>query len=171
MSNRIDVVVNENGASTCVRALEQLADSSQKLSPSLAKSLRGQALRLGVNLERVVKDAAIAILDTVVHTTPHDTGRARRNWSASIRTSRPTNATTEDTDYDGDLTVAEGTAIIKASPRAPGQGIFISNALEYIVPLNEGHSQQAAAGFVERGVQSGVDSVKQARGTLFKDGE
>lgn len=168
MSDRIDIAVLESGASTCIRALNQLADASQRLSPALAKSLRGRALRLGISLEREVQNAAIAILDTVVHRTPHDTGEARKNWVVAIRTSRPPNTPTKETDYDGDATVAEGVAIIQNTKRQPGQAIFISNSAPHIVPLNQGHSKQAPAGFVELAVQAGVDSVKRAKGSLLK---
>lgn len=168
MSDRIDIAVSEQGASTCVRALNQLADSSMKLSPSLAKSLRGRALRLGESLEKTVQSAAIVILDTVVHRTPHDTGEARANWVAAIRISRPPNTPTKETDYDGDATVAKGVAVIQNTKRQPGQIVFISNSAPHIVPLNEGHSKQAPAGFVELAVQAGVDSVKRAKGSLLK---
>lgn len=168
VNTRIDIAVSEQGASTCVRALNQLADISAKLSPTLAKSLRGRALRLGENLAKTVENAAVAILDTVVHTTPRDTGRARANWITAVRTSRPPSSPTENTDYDGDATVAAGTDVIRNTKRQPGQVIFISNSVPYIDLLNHGRSTQAAEGFVERAIQAGVDSVKKAKGTLLK---
>jgi hypothetical protein len=164
MSTRIDIAVSELGASTVLRGLQQLADASQKLSPSLAASLRGRALRVGLNLDRAVKDVAVAVLDKVVHTTPHDTGQARRNWQVAVRAARPINKPLEETDYDGDRTVAEGTAIIRSTTRAPGQAIFISNSLPYIQRLNEGWSQQQATpGFVERAMQAGIDAAQKVK--------
>lgn len=163
MSTRIDIAVSEQGASAVVRSIEQLADAAQKLSPSLAKSLRGRALRVGLNLDRAVKETAIAVLDTVVHKTPHDTGQARRNWQVAIRSARPINTPLEETDYEGDRTVAEGTAIIRSTARQPGQVVFITNALPYIQRLNEGWSQQAPAGFVEQCVQAGIRAAQKVR--------
>jgi len=167
VSEKIVIAVNESGAHAATTAIERLATAAQKLSPALAKSLRGRALRLGVNLERMVKDASIAVLDTVVHRTPHDTGLARANWNTSVRTSRPDVSVTTETDYDGDETVAKGRAIIESAKLNPGQVIFISNAVAHIVPLNEGWSQQAPAGFVEQAVQAGVETVKRRKGTMF----
>lgn len=163
MSTRIDIAVSEQGASVVLRAIEQLADACQKLSPALAKSLRGRMLRIGINADRMVKEAAIAALDKVVHTTPHDTGQARANWQVAIRSARPINTPTEEQDYDGDATVAKGTAIIRGTKRQPGQVIFISNSLPYIQRLNEGWSQQAAAGFVERSVQAAVHAAAKVK--------
>lgn len=156
MSTRIDIAINEAGSSVALRQLEQLADATQKLSPATARSLKGEALRLGLNIDKMVQDVAVAALDTVVHATPHDTGQARANWQVAVRASRPINTPLiGHLDYDGDATVAKGTALIRAAKRNPGQTIYISNSLDYIQALNEGHSTQARpAGFVERAVQA-----------------
>lgn len=152
--NRIDIAVNEQGASTVIQAFHRLANEMQRLSPRMAATLRGRALRVGVNTDRLVKDVAIAALDTVVHATPHDTGQARANWQVAISTKRPAmQPQLGKLDYEGDRTVAEGTALIQSTQRRLGETIYISNALDYIQALNEGWSKQAPAGFVEKAVQ------------------
>ncbi len=161
---RIDIAVSEQGASAVLRDVNQLASAMQRLSPATARSLRGLALRVGMNLEKAVEDVAVAVLDKVVHTTPHDTGQARANWQVTVRAARPpTTPLIGKLDYDGDATVAEGTAKIRGTPRPDGHVVFITNALPYIQALNEGHSQQAPAGFVELAVQAGAVEAERIR--------
>lgn len=98
-------------------------------------------------LQKVV----LAADSTVVLATPVDTGRARGNWLPSIGT--PREETLRDKfDPSGQNAIAEATALV-SSVKA-GDTVYISNNLEYIQALNEGHSQQAPAGFVEKAVQA-----------------
>lgn len=164
---RIDIAVNENGIDNTVRGVNQVAAAAQKLSPRVAAALRGAALRLGINTDKLVKQVAVTVLDKVVHTTPHDTGRARGNWQVKINVGSPaTNPMPENFDYEGDETVAKGTAIINGTQRKPGQTIFISNALPYIDLLDHGSSTQAPFGMVAQAVQAARQTVSNAR--LFK---
>ena len=55
-------------------------------------------------------------------------------------------------DPSGQNAIAEATALV--SGVKAGDTVYISNNLEYIQALNEGHSQQAPAGFVEKAVQA-----------------
>jgi hypothetical protein len=106
--------------------------------------------------ERKIKRVAFAVHGELVKANPVDTGWSRANWLASVGTP-PT-----------------GKAASKGSPSASGQGaslsrllvyrlhqgtIWISNHVPYIRKLNEGHSKQAGAGWVERAVDAGVRSV------------
>lgn len=162
--SRIDIAVNEQGASAMLRDINQLAASAHKLSPALARSLRGHALRVGLNLEKAVQETAVAVLDKVVHTTPHDTGQARANWQVAVRAARPINEPLiGKLDYSGDETVIAGEAVIRGTPRPDGHTIYISNSLPYIQALNEGHSKQAPEGFVELAVQAGAQAAEKAR--------
>lgn len=165
---RIDIAINERGIDSVVRAIEDVAAASQALSPKLAMSLRGAALRVRVNTDKLVKDVAVKALDVVVHRTPHDTGQARANWQVSISNSSPAaEQLIGEVDYEGDATVAKGTSIIMSSKRAPGETIFISNALDYIVPLDRGHSQQAPNGMVAQAIQA-AQSVASNKRVLVK---
>lgn len=152
-----------------LRKLDQLASTLQRLSPKTAASLRGKALRVGVNTDKMVKDVAAAVLEKVVRTTPHDTGQARANWQVAISTSKPATAQLlGHVDYDGDATIAEGKSKIYGTPRALGQTIFISNSLDYIKALNDGWSKQAPAGFVQLAVQAGAHVASDANLTKGK---
>lgn len=161
---RIDIAINEQGASEVRRRMDELASALQALSPTAAASMRGKALRVGLSTDKVTKKVAKAILENVVYATPHDTGQARANWQVVISEMTPaTSPLLGETDYDGGPTIAAGTSIIEGTNRVPGQTIWISNALDYIVPLDEGRSTQRAAGFVARAVQAGSRVAKQAR--------
>lgn len=88
-------------------------------------------------VEKQVRATALDLLGTLKVRTPVDTGRARANWhldigSPSVQLIAP----------GGDPTPSfAGYSIEKT--------VFISNNVPYIRRLNEGHSQQAPAGFVE----------------------
>lgn len=79
-------------------------------------------------------------------------GRARANWIPTLEV--PYRGTVDRIDKQGTATIAL-LAPVTADFRL-GQTIWISNNLSYIVPLNEGHSTQAPAGYVEMAVQEGL---------------
>ncbi len=90
--------------------------------------------------ERVLL-TALDLLGTLKFLTPVDTGRARANWhmeldAPQIRLFEP--------GQEAPVIFTPGTAVSKSNPAA-----FVSNNLPYIRRLNEGHSKQAPAGFVE----------------------
>jgi hypothetical protein len=86
-------------------------------------------------------------------------GRARGNWFVSI--GAPVATVTDATDAAGRATLARGEAVINEAP--PLQAIHIVNNLPYIVPLNQGHSKQAPAGFVEMAVMKGIQHLQALR--------
>lgn len=161
--SRIDISVNERGALAVTQRIYQLASTLSKISPAAARSLRGKALRLGINTTKLIENVAVAALTNVVTNTPVDTGQAKANWKCAVRISRPLSEPEFGTfDKSGQATIAEGEALIRSTPRPDGHSIYISNALPYIKPLNEGHSTQAAAGFVEMAVQEATQVAKNA---------
>jgi hypothetical protein len=128
--------------------------------------------QIGVNVEtnaaKAVKLTALAVDQTVVLATPVDTGRARANWQvqagaapAGVRDAYVpgTGATTGA--QNAQAAIEQGKIAISAA--TPGLAIHITNNLPYIGKLNEGHSAQAPAGFVEQAVQNGVATVRRTR--------
>lgn len=112
------------------------------------------------NVDGIVRKAARAIDAAVVMATPVDTGRARGNWQVSV--DAPIVTTSENVDPSGGSVIAEGDAII--STYGPGNSsIHITNNLSYIGRLNEGHSPQAPAGFIQSAVQIGVNAIQNSR--------
>ena len=111
------------------------------------------------SLERVTERAIVKItLDVtanLIETTPVDTGWARANWVPKIG------------ETDDQPVGNPGDAGVAAAAQASGQAsipsyrleqgkITIANNVPYVPILNDGHSSQAAAGFVQRAIQKAV---------------
>ncbi len=90
------------------------------------------------------KRLALLGLRGVVFKTPVDTGRARGSWQAGGVTNE---SVTDRLDPDGGNAVSIGLANLNAI-RKPFGVMFIFSNLPYIVPLEDGHSQQAPQGMV-----------------------
>lgn len=162
MTSRIDLSVNESGTKKVVREIDDLASAFETLSPGLAASLRGTALRVGVNTDTAVRKAAVAMLQKAVKATPVDTGQARGNWQVNVTNQVPAVPFLKGTvDTNGDATIAAGMATI-SSKRVPGQTVFISNSAPYIEALDNGWSRQAPAGMTRLAMQAGSHAVSNA---------
>ncbi len=162
-SQRLDIAVSENGASGVIRKMNQIAASLQRLSPEAAMSLRGEALRLGVHLESVVRGAAKVALKTAVLSTPVDSGLARAGWAVKVNRQTPQSYPTPETDRDGQRTIDEGTIIIDNADRQAGEIYFISNSQHHIVALERGHSLQAPNGMTALAKQAAESYVRAAK--------
>jgi hypothetical protein len=147
---RIDIAVSEQGISSTLRRLNQVAAAFQRLDPGVALSLRGEALRLGENMESVVKGAAVIALQVAVQSTPVDTGLARAGWTVRVNQNRPGSHPTPETDKEGIRTIEEGTTVIEGTDRKEGQIYWISNSQFHITALEHGHSRQAPNGMTEQ---------------------
>jgi hypothetical protein len=86
-------------------------------------------------------------------------GRARANWFVGIGIAPA--GTTEAIDAGGGQALQAGADLIRTS--TPGLDIHLTNNLPYIVPLNQGHSHQAPAGFIERAIQIGTGLLASTR--------
>lgn len=146
---RIDIAISENGASSCVRRVEQMAAVFQRIDPGVAASLRGQALNLHQHLESIVKGAAKVALQAAVKATPEDTSLARSNWTVKVNQSRPASVPTKELDPGGERSIQEGLAVIDNTERQPGQVYWISNSAHHITALERGHSTQAPNGMTK----------------------
>lgn len=121
------------------------------------------------NVDRLVRQVALAVDQAVVFETPVDTGRARSNWLVSLVEPRqdeippyaPGRRLGKGESANAAAALAQGAAVI--GMRRPGQDIVISNNVPYIGRLNEGSSAQAPANFVEAAVQSGASVVRGTR--------
>ena len=91
----------------------------------------------------VLKIATLLILATPVRT-----GAARSNWNTSIGVANF--SVTDVVDTNGNKARQKAIAVSKSVK--PGDVAYITNALPYIGKLNDGHSKQQPAGFIERSV-------------------
>lgn len=103
----------------------------------------------------VARGVALRALRGVVLGTPVDTGHARGNWQTSV--GRAITGERAVFDKAGGETIMEGASIIATV--LPYAAIFLQNNVEYIGSLNDGHSKQAPAGFVEVAIENAVRTL------------
>lgn len=121
---------------------------------------RAQEVTLGAN--RLKRRAALAIHQAVTTATPVRTGRARANWLVAL--GGPASAvvgTPGKKPTDAPDPIGPGAATIGQS--APEQPIHITNNLPYIKRLNEGHSAQAPANYVQDAINAGIAAVSDEK--------
>jgi hypothetical protein len=106
-------------------------------------------------LERTVRQVGLIVFGEIVSNTPVDTGRARGNWNIDLNAPDLSNENAPNP--SGDTSKA---APLVASYKLDDK-IFIANNLPYIRRLDEGHSTQAPAGFVDAAIQVGVQKASE----------
>lgn len=146
------------------------------------RDLAGKMGLLGERVERratmLQRKVAFNILSLVVRGTPvgnkniwlepkkapigYVGGRARANWFVGVGAAPGT--VTDSVDTGGDSTISQGRTVIEGAPGG-NVPIYLTNNLPYIIPLNEGHSHQAPAGFVDIAVLNGSAAVSSFRVT------
>lgn len=109
------------------------------------QDLRRLADRLDVEVTTVVKRTSLDIFTRIVRKTPVDKGRARASWNISA--GQPDDSVVQEA---GGQAGADARAQAKANAfdLSKVQAVFITNALPYIEPLENGHSSQAPRGMV-----------------------
>lgn len=136
---------------------------------SFSKRIRILGKRVEENSDALVRKVAVAIDTTVVLATPVDTGRARSNWQVGIGAAPTGTLDSYGAGSSANVAIANGKRVIQQyNERHAGKYIHITNNLPYIVPLNNGHSAQAPAGYVEKAVVVGVATV-QGAGSLLSE--
>lgn len=86
----------------------------------------------------------LAGVEGLVDMTPVDTGRARANWQ--VTHGSPAVSSVVGTDKAGSQTKAAGRAV--AAKSQPYTVSYVTNNLEYVPALEDGHSQQAPRGML-----------------------
>lgn len=128
------------------------------------------AIKVGIDkhLSKTVRLTSLAVLGEVIKNTPVDTGRARGNWWLGIN-EVPAEVHAAENKAEGAAlqNAASQAATQKIGTYQPDQTIYISNNLPYIRKLNEGHSIQAPAAFVESAAQVGVRKAKEIAKSRF----
>jgi hypothetical protein len=134
-----------------------------------AKRITKIASGVTLGAARLTRNAAIGVIQTVVRTTPVDTGLARSNWVASIGSpdlsDRAIRSRTEVvSEARSKLSV---TVIRDIINRRDQVEIHIANGgplVPYLFWLNQGSSRQAPAGFVELAlIEGAAGAIKRSR--------
>ena len=138
----------------------------------LAKFTKELAEKIKVGSKELTKEVAKELVETLVDRTPVDTSLAVSNWQASL--DRPN--TSEINAYfegnKGSTRRVSSDAAIKAADsnidgRKDGQDIYVTNNVDYIDDLNNGHSSQAPTGFIENSILNAKKMIKYEH--LVKD--
>ena len=110
--------------------------------------------------EKTVRDIVRNVARELDQHTPKDTGRAAANWIPSI--GRP--AVTPRGGFPlAKARERQGAGLASLAGYRLGQGnAHVTNNVAYIEALNDGHSQQEPAGFVQRAI---ARAVAKARAT------
>ncbi len=141
-----------------------------------AQEMRAAGSAAARNAGQLVQKAALAADQAVVLATPVDTGRARLNWLVGIGTPRrdvigdvprgpgSTAATAQLRGSQGAGAASESLSAAQAALIGYRDGdIWLSNNLPYIVPLNDGHSRQAPAGFIQLAIIAALNAIRGMR--------
>lgn len=131
------------------RTLLDLAADMNKLADSIPQAISSYKVKIA---QTIVADLA--------YKTPVDTSQAISNWVVTLGAR---NVGIVPPHYPGESGSTRNASAQETIQRAnivlqqkkPGQSIFITNNLPYIVRLNDGYSAQAPAGFVERSILIG----------------
>jgi len=135
-----------------------------------SRRIRLYANRAGELGDRAVMAASSAVLHELVQSTPVDTGRAISNWQVGVGSAPadeipPHVPGTKGSTAEANRSIAEqlGDEQLAGYVSGRGQAIHIVNNAKHIGALNDGHSRQAPAGFVEAAVQRGRAAVRGVR--------
>lgn len=98
----------------------------------------------------IIRKIALDLDSAIVLATPVDTGRARGNWYPSL------NKPSDEMDLNKlDPSGNEATSKINSTVALfkLGDTVWMTNNLPYILPLENGHSQQAPQGMVDNNLE------------------
>lgn len=123
------------------------------------QDIRATVRAVEKDAERVIKRVGFACQNELKRATPVDTGWARANWQVSI--GHPITQTTGSREAVNVSAQAAGEARLLVYDLSQGD-IWITNNVPYIQELNQGHSKQAPAGFVEDAIRAAIASIAGA---------
>lgn len=132
-------------------------------TPEFEMSLQQFANKIDANLEDVLRKVSFDLFRGVVQRTPVDTGWARASWNIAFHA--PDLSVPEQPSSPGAAKAANSAQEqVLNGPLGKHPVVWITNNLDYIVPLEGGHSKQSGKGFmVQRTLQ---DVIAELRSTL-----
>lgn len=140
-----------------------------------AKAIKMYADGIQTTVPQLVRKTALAIDQAVVLATPVDTGRARSNWLVSVDAPATEEIDAYSPGKEGSTAGPNAQAAIDQGQEAvatygpDNKSIHITNNVPYIGRLNEGHSAQAPANFVEQAIDAGIAAVQGSK--ILKKGK
>lgn len=113
--------------------------------------------------ERVVKAVVLNCTAELIERTPVDTGWAQANWVPSV--GQPVESIEGTPEAVSNSVQVTGQGAVAAFKLEQG-ACFISNNVPYIPALNDGHSEQAPAGFVEQSIEHAIQETTRDLASL-----
>jgi hypothetical protein len=123
------------------------------------------------NVRMAVADTAISLAEDAAEATPIDTGAAESAWNATPN--RPDYITETDSRAN-DTHVSSVDAVVSRAETNVGQMqsvVAVTNGVSYIETLNQGSSNQAPAGFVQKAVSMARSRINKIRPTRKNGGK
>jgi hypothetical protein len=117
------------------------------------RQIRAITSQLKLLASRVVAKISLDVTANLIESTPRDTGWAANNWIPAIGS--PVEEPAGSRDAVSGAAQSAGQAALLGYRIELGR-VFIANNVPYILPLNDGHSQQAPAGFIEEAIIKGT---------------
>lgn len=102
-----------------------------------------------------VKDVSKETVNALFDRTPKDTNQAAANWQVTVGAGLPSFKPGHT-----DISAARSAAHTAIDSREAGAVVNITNATPYIGKLNDGHSKQAPANFIEAALSLAYDKVR-----------
>ncbi len=136
------------------------------------RNMKRNADRLiDARINQLGRAAGFELGKRLMQRTPVDTGRARANWNASVNSPDYSTTGSFSTKWDkehkhtgfAEAKIQTATRVLKFSA---GDTFYMSNGLPYIERLDQGYSQQAAAGIVEPVLQDMKPTIKRIAGDI-----
>ncbi len=129
---------------------------------SVQAPIREFAKLIDVNLATVCKTLTLELFNAITLRTPVDTGRARASWQVSQKTipkGAPKGKFSSSTSIAAFETVT-ASAMPAIAQITGTEVIYIVSNLDYIEPLENGHSAQAPVGMVQISVAEAAAKIK-----------
>lgn len=128
--------------------------------------MTSEARRVTVELENfsadLIKRITLDATANLIEDTPIDLGWARSNWVPNIGEPFEKTVGTQEAADAGNINRSiqqEGVARVLTEYRLTMGPVYITNNVPYINRLNEGHSNQAEAGYVQNALSRAVASA------------
>lgn len=132
------------------------------MSEVFERRMRELGERIHRNFSTLVKQTTDAIQEYEINGTPVKSGRARNGWRVGANS--PDNTPPDmigPFDPSGNIRIDANRSIIASEPL--GTHYFITNPVPYVPLLNDGSSQQAPAGFIEK-----AEAIARAKVMTFR---
>lgn len=128
--------------------------------------LRALSEALDINMTTMIQKTIFDVLDGITSKNPVLTGRSRASWNVTLGKVDPSNLPASGFSVDGGISIGEISSILNSRKAGleikPYAKYFITNSVEYIEALENGHSKRAPNGMVAITVSEFTKVVRAA---------